>query len=136
MFCNNEIKFADRSSAITYLYTLAGEAVRYGKITCADIYEDFGIDAAYTDTKLGWTADTIVSANICRKNTCYTIELPDPVPVDTLKNCKNSPPKEPSRDILNITVNTNELKNPDAALAGIFKCIPHIKDRVINITIM
>lgn len=135
MFRNNKIKFPDRSSATTYLYTLSGEAVRYGKITCADIYEVFGVDAKYTDTRLGWNADAILSANICREIEGYTIELPDPVPVDTLKSCKNNPPKEPSRDTLNITVNTNELKDPDTALAGIFKMIPYIKDRVINISI-
>lgn len=39
-------------------------------------------------------------------------------------------------DILNITIHTNELKNSAETLADIFKHIPDIKERMINITIM
>ena len=135
--------FNSRYKAEDKLLQMHDIADDYGLITVADYYEICSPELNYDFicNKYGWLKQHIESAHVTRhENGAWIIDLPKPLPIDSATgnttskaSCRSNRPL--SRDTLNITVNTSELKDPNAAIAGIFKMIPLVKDRVINISI-
>ena len=125
--------FADRKGAEKRLEQLREIVTHYSIASVADYYELMHLSCDYTASKYGWDKRMLNDATVvCCCDGAWYIDLPCPVHLDDLTSpiSNNS-----ASDILNITVNTTELKDPDAAIAGIFKMIPYIKNRVVNISI-
>lgn len=109
-----------------------------GFVTVANLKEMVGIKVLASDYHYGWTSETLGRCAIRRLRPdayCITLTL-----AEYREGLDETPQKPkttfPNPDILNITIHTNELENPAKTLTDIFKHIPDIKERMINITIM
>ena len=139
MFYDCRINFKNRREAEKYLVHLMNLAVVNHHVLLSDIYEDLDITVHDGDQMRGWTPTLVKAGNVIKKNGKWTIELPDTMHISELNKhfyriAKSSTLSD--HNILTITIHTNELENPAETLADIFKHIPNIKDRMINITIM
>lgn len=54
----------------------------YGSVSVADLYEIVAMPSNYTDNKWGWYESDIARAQIRRVRGGYTVDLPDPEPLD------------------------------------------------------
>lgn len=69
----------DAEEVVDHLDLLAQE---YDCVSVADLYELAGISTTYTDNKWGWYKSDIARAQIRRVRGGYTVDLPEPEPLD------------------------------------------------------
>lgn len=128
------IRYKTSEKALEVLDQLKQLAKNYGFVTVADYNDITKIKSLYTDPKYGWLEYMIKEAIICNDNCGYYIGLPRPIIIPDDRDI--IPSHDPEISTLNIVLHTNEVSDPDATLAEIFKHILTIKDRMINLTIM
>lgn len=133
--CNYEsARFKSRKDAEEVLDILKEINETYGVVYLSDYKDLCDIKSDYMDTKYGWLEYMIKDATICRDYYGYFINLPKPIILPDDRD--ETPVDDPETSTINIVLHTNEVSDPDAALAEIFKHIQTIKDRMINISIM
>lgn len=138
MYNYENMRFTNRGDAVDVFNKMEEIANTYGVVFVDDYKELCNITPEYMDTKYGWFDHNINAAVIRRDYYGYFIDLPKPTLIeygenDNHEDCSSTLSES---NILTITIHTNELENPAETLADIFKHIPNIKDRMINITIM
>ena len=117
-------------------------AKQYGIVTLNDYHEicTNGLTCGvYKDNKYGWSESQFNNARVeIDYLDRWYINLPDPIPLysEDHTTAIEPEPSLPSPDILNITIMTNEIENPDKYISDVFTHISKVKDRMINITIM
>lgn len=138
MYELKKIYHTTEDEASKSLFIMRETALNLGFVHVAEYYSIGSLDAHYgiDGYQYGWTSDILDTAFITRDYKFgWYIKLPDPIKL-TSDSQPQTEPTLPDPDILNITIHTNELENPAETLADIFKHIPEIKERMINITIM
>lgn len=133
MFYNTRIQFNSRDEARDYLYKLLAKATDNGRVTVADILDDFKITPDDFDYEWSWTPKDIRLAELVEEFD-WSFKLPDPKRVCDTPTTSSLP--DPEIATLNIVLHANEVADPDAALTEIFKHIQSIKDRMVNLSIM
>lgn len=133
--------------ANTFIDRMRDIAREFGDVTVADVKDLVGIFGTYSDTYYGWWIadidDIKMHADEGNLEKINYITFPQPhsrkhsmrtdIPTDNpTPDTKPTTEKEP----LCITIHINDLDDPDAVLADVFKHIYTIKDRMVNVTIM
>lgn len=136
MYELRKVYYMTENEAMESLRIMLDVACKRGFVHVSDYYDIGSNTTNYGSDGLeyGWTEDLMRQAHLSRDYKFgWYIKLPNPI-----KLGENDKPKSESSEsnILTITIHTNELENPAETLADIFKHIPDIKDRMINITIM
>lgn len=126
------INFSMSVTAADCLGHMSEIAHDYGIVTVADAIGNYVKPIYGLHSKLYWTEDDLEQAKIVTVDDHYTIELPEP----RHQTEYEYPAPDPETSALNIVLHTNEVSDPDAVLAEIFKYVYTVKDRTINITIM
>lgn len=129
--------YGNHKDAANVLNRLKDIAYTYGHCTVADLMELYDRGTPYTDSRRVWTVDDLKKARVCYTGSSYYLNLPEPQWVEMLTDdLVEHETITPEPQPLNIVLHTNEVPDPNAALAEIFKHIQTIKDRTINISIM
>lgn len=128
-----------RADAEVILGKLRNIAELYGDVRVEDLLDISGVPHNYSKTNRehGWKKEALKSVVIYRTRDAYEISFPVPILLTgNLENnsIENHPTTE--KEPLCITIHINDLNDPDAVLADVFKHIYTIKDRMVNVTIM